>query len=135
MSDLPTGLCSHPDCLATKIALQIQGHSVCIDHIDWGMAAAMRPLKRALAGGELRQAEQPKSPPLDLSFDTTGDKVVVRFDREVAWFAMGVQEAANFATRVLQSACKVAQKSNTPLQFRLPEEMRQHGIVKPDGNT
>lgn len=135
MPELPIGLCTHPDCLATHIALQIQGHSVCVDHIDWGMANAMAPLKAAIASGKVvpQMAGKPQEKtPLDLTFDITGDKVVLRFNRSVTWISMKPQQAADFATDVLRHACKVATKNETALIFKVPMELRYHPIPVPD---
>lgn len=131
MSDLPIGLCTHPDCLATRIALQIQGQSVCVDHIDWGMANAMAPLKAAIASGKVvpkiantASVEfKTERTPLDLTFDITGEKVVLRFNRSITWFSMKPQQAADFATDILRNACQVAQKISEPLEFKLPDEL------------
>ena len=104
---------------------------MCIDHIDWGMSQAMAPLKQMLASGAVRQAP---SKQLNMMFDLSGDSVVVKFDRDVAWIAFTPQEAADFATQILRSGCILASKTKTSLVFKVPGELRHHSPPVPAGD-
>jgi hypothetical protein len=117
--------------MATHIALSIQGHTVCIDHIDWGMANAMAPLKAAIQAGKVIPNVPGKKMPLDVTFDITGDKVVLRFNRSVTWISMKPQQAADFATDILRNACKLATENETKLVFRVPSALQHHPMPVP----